>query len=131
MVNTKSFKSTTTQRTYFIRPENLKCSSENVDYLFPCKTCSKQYTGSAEDYRPRFDHYRCAYRNFLNRKKVKQELFNANFAEVNQIDEDDWEERLIDQTDNAEELRKGESFWQHKLGTFQPNELIEREVALF
>ena len=36
MVNTNSFKSTTTQRTYFIRPENLKCSSENVVYLFTC-----------------------------------------------------------------------------------------------
>ena len=33
IVNTNSFKSTTTQRTYFIRPENLKCSSENVVYL--------------------------------------------------------------------------------------------------
>ena len=33
-VNANSFKSTTTQRTYFIRPENLKCSSENVVDLF-------------------------------------------------------------------------------------------------
>ena len=71
MVNTNSFKSTTTQRTYFIRPENLKCSSEN------------------------------------------------------------WEVRLIDQTDNVEELRKRESFWQHELDTFQPNGLNEREVAQF
>ena len=30
MVNANSFKSTTTQRTYIIRLENLKCSSENV-----------------------------------------------------------------------------------------------------
>ena len=48
MVNTDSFKPTTTQRTYFIKPENLKCSSENVVYLFTCKTCSKQYTGSKD-----------------------------------------------------------------------------------
>ena len=95
MVNTNSFKSTTTQRTYFIRPENLKCSSENVVYLFTCKTCSKQYTGSTEDFRPRFNNYRCAHRNFLKRKKVKQESFNAHFAEVNHNGEDDWEVRLI------------------------------------
>ena len=131
MVNTNSFKSTTTQRTYFIRPENLKCSSENVVYLFTCKTCSKQYTGSTEDFRPRFNNYRCAHRNFLKRKKVKQESFNAHFAEVNHNGEDDWEVRLIDQTDNVEELRKRESFWQHELDTFQPNGLNEREVALF
>ena len=39
--------------------------------------------------------------------------------------------RLIDQTDNVEELRKRESFWQHELDTFQWNELNELEVALF
>ena len=37
MVNTNSFKSITTQRTYFIRPENLKCSSDNVVYFLHAK----------------------------------------------------------------------------------------------
>ena len=44
---------------------------------------------------------------------------------------DDWEVRLIDQTDDVEDLRKTESFWQHEMDTFQPNGLNEREVALF
>ena len=70
IVSTNSFKSTTTQRTYFIRPPDLKCTSENVVYLFTCKTCSKQYTGSTEDFRSRFNNYRCAHRNFLKIKKV-------------------------------------------------------------
>ena len=39
--------------------------------------------------------------------------------------------RLIGQTDNAEELRKRESFWQHELDTFRQNGLNEREEALF
>ena len=106
MVNTNSFKSTTTQRTYLLRLENLKCSSENVVYLFTCKICSKQYTGNTEDFRPGFNNYRCAHRNFLKRKKVKQKSFNAHFAKVKHNDEDDWEVKLIDQTDNVEELRK-------------------------
>ena len=131
IVSTDNFKSTTIQRTYFIRPPDLKCSSENVVYLFTCKTCSKQYTGSTEDFRPRFNNYRCAHRNFLKRKKVKQESFNAHFAEADHNGEEDWEVRLIDQTDNVEDLRKRESFWQHELETFQPNGLNEREVALF
>ena len=38
---------------------------------------------------------------------------------------------LIDQSNNIEELRKKESFWQHELDTFQPNGLNEREEALF
>ena len=131
IVSTDSFKSTTTQRTYFIRPPDLKCSSKNVVYLFTCKTCSKQYTGSTEDFRPRFNNYRCAHRNFLKRKKVKQEPFNAHFAEANHNGEDDWEMRLIDQTDNVKDLRrKVESFWQQELKTFQPNGLNDREVAL-
>ena len=45
IVSTDSIKSTTTQRTYFIRPPGLKCSSENVVYLFTCKKCHKQYKG--------------------------------------------------------------------------------------
>ena len=52
------------------------------------------------------------------------------FAEVNHSGEDDWELRLIDQTDNVEDLRKRESFWQYELDTFQPNGLNEQEVAL-
>ena len=72
IVSTDNFKSTMTHRTYFIRPPDLKCSSKNVVYLFTCKTCSKQYTGSTEDFQPRFNNYRCAHRDFLKRKKVKQ-----------------------------------------------------------
>ena len=47
---------------------------------------------------------------FWNEKKVKQESFNAYFAEVNHNGEDDLEVSLIDQTDNVEELKKKESF---------------------
>ena len=67
----------------------------------------------------------------FEKKKVKQESFNAHFKEVNHNGEDDWEVRLIDQTDNVENLGKRESFWQHELDIFQPNGLNEREVALF
>ena len=101
-MSTDSFKTTTTQRTYYIRPGNLKCSSENVVYLFKCKTCSKQYTGSTVDFRLRFSKYRCAHRNVLNREKVKQESFDTHFAEVNCNGVYDWGVTLIDQIDNVE-----------------------------
>ena len=80
-------------------------------YLFTRKSCSKEYTGSTADFRPRFNNCRCAHRNFLKTKKVKQESFNAHFAEVNHNDEYYWEMRLIDQNDNVEDLRKKGSFW--------------------
>ena len=40
------------------------------------------------------------------RKKVKQESFNTHFVDVIHNGEDDWEVRLIDQTDNVEDPRK-------------------------
>ena len=89
VISTDSFKSTTTSRTYFIRLEKLKYSSENVVYLFTRITCSKQYTGSTEDFWSRFNNYRCPHRNILKGKKVKQESFKAHFAEVNHSFEDD------------------------------------------
>ena len=67
----------------------------------------------------------------ITTRVIKQESFNAHFAEANYNGEEDWEVRLIDQTDNVEDLRKRESFWQHELETFQPNGLNECKVALF
>ena len=60
--------------TYIIRQENLKCSSQNEEYLFTCKTCSKQYTRSTEEFWPA---------TTFEGEKVKQESFNIHFAEVN------------------------------------------------
>ena len=54
-----------------VRPNVLPVKkNENVLYLFKCKTCSKQYTGSTEDFRPRFNNCRCVHRNLLKGKKV-------------------------------------------------------------
>ena len=63
-----------------------------------------------EDFRSRFNNYRCAHRNLLKGKIVKQDSFNAHFAEANHYGEDDLEVRLIDQTVNVEELRKRDPF---------------------
>ena len=112
-----------------MEPENLKCSSAIAVYLFTCKTCSKQYRGNTENFRPSFNNYRCAHRNFLKGKQVKQESCKAHFAKVNHNGEGDWEVRLIDYTNNVEELRKIEYFWQDELNTFHPNALMESKVA--
>ena len=54
--------------------------SKNVVYPFTCITCHKKYAGSTEEFRSIFNNYRCAHRNFLRNKKVKQEWFHAQFA---------------------------------------------------
>ena len=61
----------------------------------------------------------CPHKLF-EKKNVKQELFNAHFAEANHNGEEDWEVRSFDQTNNVEDLRKRESFWQLELETFLP-----------
>ena len=99
--------------------------------MISCKTSHKQYTGSSEEFRARFNNYRCAHRNYRKNRKVKQEPFDAHFADDVHSGEGDWEVRPTNQSDSTEDLRKRESFWQHELDTFQPNDLNEREVALF
>ena len=42
---------------------------------------------------------------------MKQESFNAHFAEADHNGEEDWEVKLIDQTDNVEDLRKMSGKW--------------------
>ena len=42
----------------------------------------------------------------FERKKLKQGSFNTYFAEVNHNGEKSWEARLIDQSNNVEELKK-------------------------
>ena len=90
-------------------------ASKNVVYLFSCKTCHKQYRGSAEEFSSRFNNCRCLHRNFLRNKKGKQELFHAHFTEGLHRGESDWEVRLIDQGVNADNLRWRECYWQHGL----------------
>ena len=67
------FESSSTKRIYSIRPENLNCAFKNAVDLFTCKTYHIQYTGSTEEFRRRFNNYRCSNRNILRNKKVKQE----------------------------------------------------------
>ena len=54
--------------------ENLNCSSKNVVYLIFYKTYHKQYTGSSEEFRARFNNYKYVPRNYRKNVKVKQAL---------------------------------------------------------
>ena len=67
----------------------------------------------------------------MRNKNVKQESFQAHFALFIHQGESDWEVRLIHQVVSVNDVIWGESYWQHKLETFQPNGLNEREVAFF
>ena len=129
VVTNTIFLSFNAQKEYCIKPNNLKYRSNNVPWLFSYKQWSKQYTSSIESFWSRFNCYKSAHRNFIKENTVKQASFHAHFEDDKH--HSDWEITLIDQTDSVDNLRRTESFWQHELHTFQPNELNECDVALF
>ena len=57
--------------------------------------------------------------------------FHAQFHDEKHHDMSDWEITLIDQKDSVGNLRRGDSFWQYELYTFQPNGLNQHDVKLF
>ena len=120
-----------TQREYCIKPDNLNWRSNNVVYLFSCKTCSKQYAGGTESSRSRFNNYKSAHRNFSKGNSVKQVPFHAHFEDDKHHGMSDWESTLVNQAESVDDLRRRESFWQYELDSFQSNGLNERDVILF
>ena len=106
VVTTETFRYFSTQREYYIKPDNLNCRS-------------------------RFNNFKSAQRNFIKGNTVKQALFHTNFEDDKHHGMSDLEIILIDQTESADNLRRRESFWQYDFDTFQPNGLNERDVALF
>ena len=81
VVTTETFRSFSIQREYCIKPNNLNCRSNNVVYLFSCKACLKQYTGSTKSFRSRFNNYKSAHRSFSKGNTVKLASFHAHFED--------------------------------------------------
>ena len=99
IVPTRNVTSSTTKHTYQIRPENLNCRSKNVVYWYLAKLVEAL----------RNNNYRYAHRNYCKNMKIKQESFQAHFADGVHSGEGDWEVRRINQSDSAEDLRKRKS----------------------
>ena len=119
------------QKEVFSIRSTLNCNSENVVYLVNCKTCNKQYVGSSEPkFRLRYNNYKSCNRKYVSgANHIPQASFHAHFAQLDHNGMEDWSFILIDQGQNIKTTRRKESFWQHRLGTFAPDGLNEREVA--
>ena len=133
------FKNSKGDRTYNIRKGTLNCNSKYVVYLLTCKTCNKQYVGSCvTKFRTRFNNYKSQFKKYLQRKTagdrdpgrdIKQAGLFEHFCGSEHSGVEDWSFTIIDQADTLSRVRKRESFWQHKLDTFVPNGLNERQVS--
>ena len=59
---------------------------------------------------------------------LKQKLFHEHFCSDDHNGIQDWVITLIEQVDDEKFLRQRELFWAHKLDTFYPNGLNQREI---
>jgi len=128
---TSTFNDSSGEKVYTIRPKNLNCNSECVVYLVQCKKCSMQYIGSTSTpFRQRFNNYKSCHKKHNLGVPIIQESFHAHFNQEGHRGIDDWQFILIDQADSLFSVRRKESFWQHRLNTFAPAGLNEREVSV-
>ena len=129
---TKTFSNKDKSVTYSIEGNDLNCSSKMVVYLVQCKSCNKQYIGSASTkFRLRFNNDKCCHRKYISNQEVPQQSFHPHFNCENHNGMEDWQFTLIDEASNVDSLRRKESFWQYKLDCFVPNGLNERNVTLY
>ena len=134
-METKTFQNKDKSETFDIRKGILNCSSNLVVYLIECKSCSKQYVGSTiTPFRSRFNNYKSGARKvskvYPKKCNVYQEQFHRHFNYEGHNGIEDWKITIIDRAENVLELRRRESYWQHRLYTFIPNGLNERFVGI-
>ena len=112
----------------------LNCNSKNTVYLIESNQCWKQYIGSSKtQFRYRANNCKITHRKFKNKKLVpkeilKQKLFHQHFCSDDYNGIQDWVISFIQQVGNDKFLTKRELFWVHKLDTFYPNGLNQREI---
>ena len=138
--NATTFTDKGESKTYVIRQGPLDCNSKFVVYIIQCKVCGKQNCGSTiTQCRTRINNYKTKFRGYKEKflhgtleegNIIQQACFHDHFCQPEHNGISDWSLKLIDQAGDEPTLRKKESFWQHKLNTFAPNGLNEREVPL-
>lgn len=128
---TDSFTNRSSSSSFKIQGKKKNCNSNNVVYLAQCRKCGVQYVGSTSTkFRVCFNNYKCSHWKFSLGKPVIQLSFHSHFEQPDHNGMEDWSFTLIDHAESLSRLRRKESFWQHKLDSFQPNGLNEREVTL-
>ena len=114
--------------------DTLTVTQKKVLYLLRCKICSDTpYVGKAKTkFRLRFNNYKSKHRSFQKRKQnVPQKRFYPHSVQDCHKSIDDWEVTLFEKCETHKQLKERETFWQHKLKTFYPLDLNEKEEYLF
>ena len=64
-------------------------------------------------------------------RKIPQKLFHDHYCLDGHLEIDDWEFTLFEQCEAHKQLKERETFWQHRLKTFYPLGLNEKEEYLY
>jgi hypothetical protein len=127
LVNSQTFSSAQTGKTYFVR-QKLSCNSSNVIYLVHCKKCNLQYVGSTTtEFKVRFRNHKSSMKT--NKKTCEVAIhFNRTPHVLS-----DFTFQCIDQiqTDTSENTEKllitKEAYWSAQLFSLSPFGLNKRQ----
>ena len=112
----------------------LTYDSEKVLYLLKCKVYGEvPYVEKAKTkFRYRFNNYKSKYRAFRKgNRKVPEKLFDTRYCLDGHSDIEDCEFSIFEQCETHAQLKERETFWQHRLKTFYPIGLNEKEEYLY
>ena len=83
-------------------------------------------------FRYRFNNYKSKHRVFRKgNRKIPQKRFHDHYCLDGHLGIDDWDFTLFEQCETYKQLKERETFWQHRLKTFYPLGLNEKEEYLF
>ena len=131
IITTNTFITKACGEAFKIQSGTLNYNSEKVLYLLRYKICDDTpYVGNAKTkFRLQFNNYKSKHRSFRKGKQnVPQKRFHSHFVQDCHKGIGDWEVILFEKCETHKKLKERETFWQHKLKTFYPFSLNEKEV---
>ena len=134
IITTNTFTTKARGEVFKIQSGPFNCNSEKVLYLLRCEICDDPlYVGKAKTkFRLRFNNYKSKHRSFRKGKQnVPQKRFHSHYVQDCHKGIDDWEVTLFENCETHKQLKERETLWQHKLRTFYPLGLNEKEEYLF
>ena len=105
-----------------------------VVYLIECRVCGKQYNGSTvTKFRARDNNYKSTHSNFrkeqiLSNQARNQKRFHEDYLQNDLNGICDWIITITEHAETVKPLRQKELYWCHKLKTYAPFGLNERNV---
>ena len=126
-VNSQTFSSAQTGKTYFVR-QKFSCNSSNVIYLVHCKKCNLQYVGSTTtEFKVRFRNHKSSMKTnkktcevAIHFNRTPHVLLDFTFQCIDQI-----QTITSENTDNL--LITKEAYWSAQLFTLSPFGLNKRQ----